>query len=945
MSTILERLNNALSPELQVEREIASGGMGIVFLARDTTLDRQVAIKIIRPEQATARATEKFLREARILANLRHPNVVPVHRAGEADGLFYYVMDFVSEGTLAERLTRGPLSHAEALKVGRDLLDALEPVHDQGVVHRDIKPSNVFLVGNRAVLTDFGIARPSVDPAEITVTDFSFAGTIGYMPPEQAYGLAVTGRTDLYAVAMVLFEAYTGRRWSDTPPDTKPNWSGVPGKVVPVLRQALAWEPEKRWPDAQTFRRALWATRTLRYKRYKWYATAVAATTLALGLLLGPVVFPAEGPSYDLAILPFEAGPGVDAEVAEKLTTLTGYHVDEFLELAPSNFEDWLRARGIAVASIGEEELTEFGVQTAAYGMVSNEGSGFSVNIRTISRGGEWTDAGTSTLDTSALGQAAYGVGMYISSEVYPSRAREYEGSTALHHNNAAIRAFLDGELAFARNQWSAAVEHYRTAMLLDSTFALARWRLWNAWRWELTGDLEPDGVKLSRLSEQESTRLPQRDSMILAAVLAAGSTLRHQSFENAIDEYPRHVDVYHAYAEELFNRGPFAGVSLDSAAYWLTAAVTTDSSFSPAVLSLVWASIRLGRRDDAQRWLSRFEELTTSSSGNNLLLPLFQFAFMQRFSPESGPGQLGELLGSPGAREALANWFRFMAALDVPHTQFEIGLELASEPRFAAHAHEGVALGLFTLGRTNSALAHFDSAASLFGSTSARIEAAEWRVIPPALGLPGIPGRETEMGLATLEGLVSDSAIGLRAAWALGVSAALTGDPAAAERWLMQIRGSRPDTSAHRLSVLLDAVLLGAGGHLYDAVQVSEAALAWDSAGEGGDPFASTVLHMQRATWLDSLGRPLEADAARLWYEHVNVTASPTGEALAGEVDWAFGTYARWQRGVSAGFRNERSDACKHLPRVLELWADSDGAFTPLRDSASTVVRDLGCR
>ena len=116
MSTILDRLNSALSPELRVEREIASGGMGIVFLAHDTALDRQVAIKIIRPEQATVRATEKFLREARILANLRHPNVVPVHRAGEADGLFYYMMDYISEGTLADRLSRGPLQPHEALE-------------------------------------------------------------------------------------------------------------------------------------------------------------------------------------------------------------------------------------------------------------------------------------------------------------------------------------------------------------------------------------------------------------------------------------------------------------------------------------------------------------------------------------------------------------------------------------------------------------------------------------------------------------------------------------------------------------------------------------------------------------------------------------------------------------------------------------------------------------
>src|SRR3990172_2665389 len=144
MSTVFERLRDALAPEYELEREVG--------------LARRVAIKIIRPELATARATERFLREARLLAQLKHPSIMPVHRAGEAGGFPYYVMDYCEEETLQARLERGPLSPPHAARLGCQLLEGLEAVHRAGLVHRDIKPANVFLLGDRAVLGDFGLA-------------------------------------------------------------------------------------------------------------------------------------------------------------------------------------------------------------------------------------------------------------------------------------------------------------------------------------------------------------------------------------------------------------------------------------------------------------------------------------------------------------------------------------------------------------------------------------------------------------------------------------------------------------------------------------------------------------------------------------------------------------------------------------------------------------------
>src|SRR5207247_8279025 len=125
MSSVLERLRAALAPGYDVEREIASGGMGMVFLGRDMALECAVAIKVLRPELATAHAAERFLREARMLASLRHPHIVPVHHVGQAGEFFYYVMDFVAGETPADRLVRGRVPPQEALTRGRDWPGAL----------------------------------------------------------------------------------------------------------------------------------------------------------------------------------------------------------------------------------------------------------------------------------------------------------------------------------------------------------------------------------------------------------------------------------------------------------------------------------------------------------------------------------------------------------------------------------------------------------------------------------------------------------------------------------------------------------------------------------------------------------------------------------------------------------------------------------------------------
>ncbi len=201
-------LQEAVAGRYSLERELGRGGMGVVYLARDVSLDRLVAIKLLPPELA-ARATlrERFLREARLAARLSHPNIVPIHSVEEHDGLVWFVMAFVPGESLGARLrARGSLPPSEAGRLLRDVAWALGHAHAHGVVHRDVKPDNILLEsgGRRALIADFGIAAPVDQGGEIV-------GTVAYLSPEQATGERVDGRSDIYALGVVAYYALSGR--------------------------------------------------------------------------------------------------------------------------------------------------------------------------------------------------------------------------------------------------------------------------------------------------------------------------------------------------------------------------------------------------------------------------------------------------------------------------------------------------------------------------------------------------------------------------------------------------------------------------------------------------------------------------------------------------------------------------------------------------------------
>ncbi|HWG52885.1 MAG TPA: protein kinase [Gemmatimonadaceae bacterium] len=268
------RLTTALSDRYVIQRELGSGGMAVVYLAHDRKLEREVALKVLRPELGAVLGAERFLTEIKISAQLDHPHILTLIDSGDADGMLYYVLPYVRGETLRDKVTRErQLAIDEAFAITKQVASALDYAHRQGLVHRDIKPENILLQEGEAMLTDFGIAL-AVNKAggnRLTQTGLSL-GTPQYMSPEQATGdRTVDARSDLYSLASVLYEMLVGdppvtgsnaqvmiaKLMTERPTHVRVLRDTVPEAVDAAIAKALSKTPADRFASAGDFVRAL----------------------------------------------------------------------------------------------------------------------------------------------------------------------------------------------------------------------------------------------------------------------------------------------------------------------------------------------------------------------------------------------------------------------------------------------------------------------------------------------------------------------------------------------------------------------------------------------------------------------------------------------------------------------------------------------------------------
>jgi hypothetical protein len=298
----------ALADRYRIEREIGSGGMATVYLARDLKHDRDVALKVLRPDLAAMLGSDGFLNEIKISARLDHPHILTLIDSGAADGFVYYVMPFVRGESLRDRLKRQKqLRLDEALDITRQITSALDYAHRQGIVHRDIKPENILLHEGEAVLTDFGIAVAVEEAGGARLAESGVSlGTPQYMSPEQARGdRVVDSRSDVYSMAVVLYEMLAGepphtgssvkeliaKLQTETPRRLRLIRDTVPEGVDAAVSKALAKLPADRYANAGDFARALatppsGAARPLSPRSRGWNPIAIGGAVATLAAIV-----------------------------------------------------------------------------------------------------------------------------------------------------------------------------------------------------------------------------------------------------------------------------------------------------------------------------------------------------------------------------------------------------------------------------------------------------------------------------------------------------------------------------------------------------------------------------------------------------------------------------------------------------------------------------------
>ncbi len=532
--------------------KLGAGGMGEVYQAEDTKLGRRVALKFLPEALAKdAEALERFEREARSASALGHPNICTIYETGEHAGRPFIAMELVEGQTLAERVKAGPLAVEDALRIARQVAEALEEAHERGLIHRDLKPANVIVTPKgRAKIVDFGLAKllrpvapgaPTLDEPLVTRTG-AVMGTVPYMAPEQLRGEAVDARTDLYAFGELLYEMVSGRRaFTETqtaqliaailtqpPPPPRSLNANIPPELDAIILKCLAKDPAERYASAHellldlgpastvsglplTARSVTVARRARARKAVVWGAGA--ALLLALGAGLVFFLLPAlrhrrqaAKPAAqsvphqkELAVLPFTViggsandqafARGISETLTAKLTQLSPGHS---LQLVPASD---VYAHHVATAG---EAHKAFGVNLVFSGSLERAGQRIRISYALVDAATE-RQLAASTLTQPASDpfaiedQVVEGAAGMLGLNLQPAQRRSVEKHGT--EDARAFQAYLQG-LGYLQNyereeNLDQAVAVFQSALNTDPAYALAYAGLGEAyWRkYEATGD------------------------------------------------------------------------------------------------------------------------------------------------------------------------------------------------------------------------------------------------------------------------------------------------------------------------------------------------------------------------------------------------------------------------------------------------------------------------
>jgi serine/threonine-protein kinase len=593
---VLDQLQRALEPQYRLDGELGRGGMGVVYRAIDTTLDRPVAVKVIHPELAAHEAiARRFLAEARMIARLRHPNVVAVYAAGSAGSLLYYVMDLVPGESLRQRLTRDRrLPAAEVVHIVSDLASALDAAARAGIVHRDVKPENVLIESTtgRALLADFGIARAVAAEEMGHSTGQGVAvGTPTYMSPEQSAGEEVDSRSDLYSLGVVGYEMLAGhppfqgpnrvvvsKHIAERPVPIEKIRSDCPPSLSNAIMRALEKHPAARWQTGQAMRDALTATAPVApARRVRRFAvmSALAAVLVAGATvtLAGRRDGPPRGvnPRHSILVLPFDnlrRDPAMewmrDGSVSMLALNLSQWNDLQVVDherlhdlLAKYQVDD-SRPIGLYLA---RRLAREAGVWTVALGEFERAGDSLRLTARLF-------DVATGARVDQAEVADRLGPDVRPMFDQLAARLLDLSGAPgeirtglaqATTSSLEAFRRYLSGVEHLNRWDLSAAERELRAATALDTTFGLAYYKLALTRGW-LVGEEDSIADAAILRATAYSARLPVHERTVINAYRAfldkdyAGS---RSLYRQLIARDSTDADAWYGLGEAWFHDNP----------------------------------------------------------------------------------------------------------------------------------------------------------------------------------------------------------------------------------------------------------------------------------------------------------------------------------------------------------------------------------------------------
>jgi serine/threonine protein kinase/tetratricopeptide (TPR) repeat protein len=553
-----DRLATGLEGRYTLGRELGQGGMATVYLAHDVRHDRDVALKVLRPEISAAMGADRFLREIKLAAGLTHAHILPVFDSGEAGGLLYYVMPSMEGRSLRERLDRErQLSLPESLRITREVASALDYAHRHNVVHRDIKPENILLHEGAAMVADFGIGKAlSAQGASLTQTGLSL-GTPTYMSPEQAAGdFSTDGRSDLYSLGCVLYEMLTGE-----PPFTGVSAQAIIAKrfVAPIPRvqdtrdvppaldtavtRALARTPADRFPSAADFAAALLAiSRQTDSGEQRGAASAPRSDARAIAVL--PLANMSADPENEYF------ADGMTEEIINALAKVPG------MQVASRTSSFAFKGKEVDVRQIGEK----LGAASVLEGSVRKVGNRIRITAQLISvENGYhlWNETYDRQLED------VFAVQDEISRAIVEALKLRLTGDTAQvvppTKDLEAYTQYLKGRFFFAKLSEPAlrkALDLFEHALLRDPGLARAYAGIADVWC-NLADDwVAPDEAYPRAKAAAE--RALQRDPELAEAITSIGKVLcwHEWNFAGAEAQLARAVALSPSYAEAHYVHG-----------------------------------------------------------------------------------------------------------------------------------------------------------------------------------------------------------------------------------------------------------------------------------------------------------------------------------------------------------------------------------------------------